>query len=268
MFSDSQRRRNGLAFVRTTFLSVFLTVALSTIASSQEIPRSGFRLVESHEPDLIETFVQANVDQKISIKEFLRDASRNAELSSGEDAKIRGYATGFRWIESDEGTEPTWSPAGITLASDAYNTLEEREALGLEDAMIVSWWDARNRTGDQPAGDSKMGVRITIVADATKNDRESEGGRLRVYKHALLVEPTTLELEDGTEVASFKAMPEIQKPAIVWRDHWLYMIDSTNGIRVFDLNMLFKVKIGSGFGYVDEGQYEAYSHTHVLMQDR
>ncbi len=100
-----------------------------------------------------------------------------------------------------------WIPQGVTTSADAGSG---------RDALLVSWYDKRTA----PA----KGVRVSFLDAATNR-----------YRHVLLVYPTA----DGSYEIVGRPQGGIHAGGIVWHGNRLYVVDTTRGIRVFDLRQIF-----------------------------
>lgn len=143
----------------------------------------------------------------------------------------------YRWDKKsgydDQGTTK-WYPQGITSSSDAY----DKGTYGENDIILASWYDH-----DKIGGVNK-GVRISFI-DAKNNK----------YRNVLLVVPDTTS--SGT--VSFHAV-KVHAGGIMWYGDKLYVVDTNNGIRIFDLNHIYEVSIGDKIGHVGSGKYQAYNY--------
>jgi hypothetical protein len=83
------------------------------------------------------------------------------------------------------------------------------------------------------------------------------------YRLALLVKPVM----DGA-TPSFEPVP-IHAGGIVWYGDYLYVADTSRGLRVFDMSRILEVGTGNGewFGKVSEAEgYHAYNYRYVIPQ--
>ena len=122
------------------------------------------------------------------------------------------------WESDDAGTHD-WIPQGVTGISDGA----EDEIWGSEPQkpIIVTWY---SRTDDK-------GVRISVIDPTTRR-----------YRHVLLVEPFT----NGAGNASYRPV-DVHAGGIAWYGRYLYVPDTRNGIRVFDLDHVFDLDpLGDG----------------------
>jgi hypothetical protein len=100
-----------------------------------------------------------------------------------------------------------WVPQGVTTSADAGSGRE---------ALLVSWYDKRTAP--------VKGVRVSFLDTATNR-----------YRHVLLVYPTA----DGSYEILGRPQGGIHAGGIVWHGNRLYVVDTTRGIRVFDLRQMF-----------------------------
>ncbi|KAL2018187.1 hypothetical protein VTK56DRAFT_1160 [Thermocarpiscus australiensis] len=126
-----------------------------------------------------------------------------------------------------------WVPQGISSTADALDvgTYEGK------DGWIVSW----HRDDDKS-------VRVTFV------DRSNDK-----YRHVLLVYPDAAD--------NFKEVP-VHAGGIMWYGNTLWVVDTTHGIRVFDMNYIWQVGSGDGVGKTSSGGYSAAGYKYVLPQIR
>lgn len=125
-----------------------------------------------------------------------------------------------------------WVPQGLTTTADA-------DASGKyegKDGFIVSW----HRNDDKS-------VRITFVDRANKK-----------YRHALLVYPHAAD--------NFREVP-VHAGGIAWYGDKLYVVDTSNGIRVFDLANIWQVSTGDAVGK-SGSTYTAAGYKYVIPQIR
>ena len=126
-----------------------------------------------------------------------------------------------------------WVPQGISSTIDAVaeGTYEGK------DGWVVTW----HRDDDKS-------VRVAFV------DRKT--GK---YRHALLVYP---EADDD-----FREVP-VHAGGVVWYGGYLWVVDTNNGIRLFDLNNIWQVESGDGVGKKSGGGYSAAGYKYVIPQAR
>ncbi|CAG7937939.1 unnamed protein product [Penicillium nalgiovense] len=159
--------------------------------------------------------------------------SGNRALSKGSPSVGNGSpAEAWAWNSGDDNTKK-WVPQGITSSADAFGkgTWNDHEA------WIVSWYQK---------GES---VRLSFV------DRKTHK-----YRHVMLVYPTADD--------DFKPI-SIHAGGIMWYGNVLYVVDTKNGIRAFDLDNIWEVEIADGVGKTKDGKgYSADQYRYVLPQIR
>ncbi|KAF9888047.1 hypothetical protein FE257_009311 [Aspergillus nanangensis] len=159
-------------------------------------------------------------------------------LDSANRAMSKGSAPGSpdeAWLwNSGDSTTTKWIPQGTTSSGDALasGTYEGRNV------WLVSWYQAE--------GDGN--VRISFVDRATHQ-----------YRHVLLVEPSAKD--------NFKSVA-IHAGGIAWYGNALYVVDTSKGLRVFDMDNIWTVDIADGVGKTSAGKYTANSYAYVLPQSR
>jgi hypothetical protein len=139
-----------------------------------------------------------------------------------------------RWtFQSGDNTTPNWIPQGISSTADAL----DKGTYEGHDGWVVSW----HRDDDKS-------VRVSFVNRADNT-----------YRHALLVYPH--------EEDNFREVP-VHAGGIVWYGDTLWVVDTRNGVRVFDLGNVWEVDVGGGIGKVGGGRYEAREYRFVVPQVR
>ncbi|KAK3951082.1 cytochrome P450 [Pseudoneurospora amorphoporcata] len=133
---------------------------------------------------------------------------------------------------NDEDTTK-WVPQGITSTADALDVGTYEGING----WIVSW----HRDDDKS-------VRVTFVNRADDT-----------YRHALLVYPHASD--------DFREVP-VHAGGIMWYGNTLWVVDTYNGIRVFDLTNIWQVGNGDNVGKVSSGVYSAAGYKYVIPQIR
>ncbi|KAE8149806.1 hypothetical protein BDV25DRAFT_122143 [Aspergillus avenaceus] len=200
---------------------------------NEKLPESQFTLKEVEDsflPELSEIFVQTN--SNVSVADVLDSANRALVQKSpplGNGHPVESWA----WNSGDEATSK-WYPQGVTSSGDALaaGKWDGREA------WIVTWYQ---KTGGK-------NVRLSFV------DRDTHQ-----YRHVLLVEPSAPD--------DFKPVG-IHAGGIMWYGSALYVVDTHGGLRVFDLNHIWKVADGDQVGKKSGGGYSAANYRYVIPQIR
>lgn len=154
--------------------------------------------------------------------------------------------------QNDDATSSEWVPQAITGVSDA----QEDEDWGTSNAepIAVAYYDAENPGRSNYAKD-----RDNCVQDSASDACNEKGIRVsffnqatQMYRHVLLVWPymnskdhisfDALHASEGkctTEVtSSCAAQNGIHAGGMVWYGNYLYVADTANGMRVFDLRKI------------------------------
>ncbi len=191
---------------------------------------------------IIDELGHASGNQFVGISQI--NLNRSVDAVNSWDASPC-FDLGFKWEAGDESVS-YWYPQGITGTADANvdNQIDGQKYL------IVSWYNKSNlNPADKP---SNMGVRISLVNSTTISSAR--------YRHMLLVIPT----RDGDGRANFKIL-DIHAGGLVWYQNYLYVADTENGFRVFDLSRIIEVSILNQIGFNGNG-YGAFEYRYVVPQ--
>ncbi|MFC5667134.1 hypothetical protein ACFP3U_29735 [Kitasatospora misakiensis] len=190
---------------------------------------------------------------KATVADVLANVNRDAVHLGSAPSGVGAFQEGFGWNPGDQGVAE-WVPQGVTTSADALGS----GVWGGKRVVLVSWYfdtdpDNNPNTPNLPVN---KGVRVSFV-DHTDHLKPR-------YRHVLLVEPVK------TAGGAYSYAP-VQRHAggILWYGNLLYMVDTTKGLRVFDLNTIFEVASGKpdvcGLDATD-GTYYAYDYRYVLPQ--
>jgi hypothetical protein len=181
---------------------------------------------------LVEQADNANV---ASLAKVLKRVSVASVFKDGNHKMTTDSAGRKLWEKKsgfdDEDTDK-WVPQGISSTADA---LDAGTYEGV-DGWVVSW----HRSDDKSA-------RITFV------NRSND-----TYRHALLVYPHAAD--------NFREVP-IHAGGILWFGDKLWIVDTSNGIRVFDLANIWQVDTGDAVGKSGD-KYTAAGYRYVVPQIR
>ncbi|KAI4219071.1 MAG: hypothetical protein L6R36_008584 [Xanthoria steineri] len=168
----------------------------------------------------------------VSVDQVVADANHEMTIKSGK----------YKWPATKDDNEfdsESWYPQGISSSVDAGDAKYNKNHL-----FLVSWYAKK---------DKEKGVRITFVNTNASPPK---------YRQVLLVEPT------GTSSKpSFKTVG-VHAGGIAWYSNLLYVADTDHGVRLFDIDHIYKVKDGDGAGRQSNGDYHAYGYKYVLPQVR
>ncbi|MFE8598964.1 LVIVD repeat-containing protein [Archangium violaceum] len=175
------------------------------------------------------------VGPALGLPAILGDLNRAGPvLTSTNRPAAVGYKGGFRWNDGDMSTTD-WVPQGLTAGVS-----------GSTNVAIVAWH--YTLTGPD------KGVRIS-VADISDMSLSAVN-----YRHLLLVRPTS--------AGNFTTIPE-HGGGLAWYGNYLYMADTADGVRVFDLTQIREVSTSTAcetaIGKVGT-EWCAYGYKYVLPQ--
>lgn len=169
-------------------------------------------------------------------------------ITAGAADRLRNHPhEGFRWNAGDMDTAD-WYPQGITGISDARPSADPPARR----LFVVSWYDHRDA---RPA----KGARISLVD-------YSDPGAIG-YRHLLLVVPARLDGQASFTAVNTPSGAPLHAGGIVWFGDLLYVADTTQGFRVFDLGAIVEVadfdraRIG-----VDGDRIDAHGYRYVVPQ--
>lgn len=175
-----------------------------------------------------------------TMTEVFTKANRKARY--GKDCKVSGLKAtpSVRWcFQSDDNKTPNWYPQGVTSDSDA----ESDGGWNGQNGVLVSWYH-------KPA---EKGVRVTLLNTNTGK-----------YRHLLLVVP------DGK--GSY-GPANLHAGGIVWYGHKLFVADTYNGVRVFDLHNIWDLTADPDGNVTDksriglhDGTYYAHGYRYAVPQ--
>jgi len=155
------------------------------------------------------------------------------------------YNGGFEWEPGDQSVT-YWVPQGITPGSTP----------GGKKMIAASWHYDETHIADDPnppvSGNDK-GIRLSFA------DVSAVGGDIP-YRHVLFVE--------ADDAAGFKSIP-IHAGGLAWVGSYLYVADTSRGVRVFDLGRVLQTssaaECSSRIGLTN-GKYCAYGYGYILPQ--
>ncbi|MER6995022.1 hypothetical protein [Streptomyces sp. NPDC000410] len=178
---------------------------------------------------------------KQGVQKILKYANR--DLNPGGKCATDPFDTGGKakalppakkyCFESADAKSKEWIPQAVTGVSDATKD----EKWGTERPILIGSYDAINPGRKNGCGAKESdqcqekGVRITFVDPATKK-----------YRHALLVWPYVDKSKkinfDAVHANEKKGQNGIHIGGMAWYKNYLYVADTYNGIRVFDMSKI------------------------------
>ncbi|MFF5538035.1 hypothetical protein ACFY71_37205 [Streptomyces cinerochromogenes] len=180
----------------------------------------------------------------MSQAQVLAAANRKGALvdpAEGRANIAEEYVYGFNWSVRRDQSTAGWRPQGVTTAYDDA---------GAGSTLLVSWYDL--------GGAQEQGMRVSFVD-------WSPAGPPR-YRHVLLVEP----YRNADGLYTYGPV-RIHAGGIAAYNGYLYVADTYNGLRVFDLSTILVAGndrptwVGL-HGNGDAGDYYSYGYKYVLPQ--
>lgn len=185
--------------------------------------------------------------ETVPLRALLGDLNRAAvRLAPGDlPGDVPGVTSAFAWQSGDESV-PYWIPQGITGSGDAVagGRIDGRRVL------LVSWYYEK---AEEPDSAFEKGVRLAVV-DAT------DPASIR-YRFLLLVEP--IMTDAGPSFGPIR----VHAGGLAWVGDYLYVVDTSRGLRVFDMTRILRVQTGTdSIGLAASGDYFAHGYGYVLPQ--
>ena len=215
-----------------------------------EAEAGGFRLYDEDGWDtgtaVLDAVAQHSSVTPVTLDTVLDDLNR-AGTKLTNMADVPCFHTGFEWNSGDDGVD-YWYPQGLTGTATAYAD----GAYAGRKVAVVSWY---HKPEEDSAGSPNKGVRVSIT-DVTSMDDIN-------YRLALLVEPYW-----NGSTPDFKAVP-IHAGGIAWYRDFLFVADTSKGLRVFDMTRILQVQTGQkgDIGLVSEADaYHAHGYKYVIPQ--
>lgn len=160
-----------------------------------------------------------------AVDSWLNLRSMRACSGASELSGLPPVTTSIAWCWSSSQADDTtahWFPQGLSTTGAADGA---DGAISGERVVAVSWHYALE------SGETNSGCKTQNVVKLTFINRDT-----RKYRHVLLVEPTTT----GSTASNFNFVTG-HGGGIVWYAHYIYVTDTTHGIRVFDLDKMAQV---------------------------
>lgn len=144
-------------------------------------------------------------------------------ISDSDVTGLAGYETGFQWDSTDVNTCTNY-PQGITTSRDAVGDGAANGRYDGRQIVVASWYTRDCSTLKTTRN------RLTF-ADWDSNYPNK-------YRKVLLVEPT------GTATDPNFTDIKTHAGGVVWYGHYVYVADTGNGMRIFDMRKILEVDTG------------------------
>lgn len=238
--SSTHRRVTSIGAALVTVAALAASVVTAAPASAaNSITASDFRLQRT---GVLSTTVNA-LDAalpNVSVADVVNSANRDMNpCSSG----LPNVKKSWCW-QSDDANTAMWYPQGITSTADSLGA----GVVDGKQVILTSWYDHDDTAPNK-------GVRVSFIDASDPADPD--------YRHVLLVEPSLT----ASGASTFKPV-QIHAGGLAWYGNLLYVADTTNGLRVFDMNHLWQVSTGQSnwIGRQGDGSFHAYDYRYVLPQ--
>lgn len=259
------------------FIIAVHSLLYARIAMAQQIVPvhlDDFRLRPvSNQAELLDIVKKLDAElPKLGVKNILDQANRNGTRSTSSRT-CNPAATlnrdlssiSYCFSQSDSGTiggEVEWMPQGITTVADA----KANQVWNTKQAILISWYDKKSDKVTNTDADKIKGARVTFFDPATFK-----------YQHVLLVYP----LINSYGNPSYMSLRTTQRTdydslhagGIVWYGNYLYVADTANGFRVFDMRYIFDLKTATNGDTSDKSQigrqsgiYYGHGYRYVMPQ--
>ncbi|WP_053643094.1 MULTISPECIES: hypothetical protein [unclassified Streptomyces] len=234
--SRSHRHAGWVAALAAAVLAIpVLVTPARAAAPGDPAAASSFNLKPGPDLSSAVTALKAALPTE-GVQDLLDDGNRVAKtgtscttdpFGTGDNGAVLAPARKVCWDAGDAGTAE-WIPQGITGVSDA----QADELWGARKPLVTAWYDKASTslcTAD-PGTCPDKGVRLSFLDPETPVAGTPDGRR---YRHALLVEPYFNSYGN----ASYKAV-DVHAGGIAWYKYYLYVADTMNGLRVFDMRSI------------------------------
>lgn len=201
-------------------------------AAPKQLAAENFRLrASAYNPVIAEL---DTVLPKVSVDAVVQSANRKGGSCKPHPKAVAAFC----WQRGDAVTTE-WYPQGITTSADAGDESKT--------VVLTSWY--------YKGKGANKGVRLSFV--------DYSNSKAPTYRHVLLVEP----YRDAAGNASLRAVTA-HAGGIVWSGHYLYITDTLDGLRVFDIRHIWKMSMGkpSKIGRQPDGSYHAYNYAYAIPQ--
>ncbi|AXT84866.1 hypothetical protein C6I20_06445 [Aeromicrobium sp. A1-2] len=155
--------------------------------------------------------------KRVGLGGVLADLNRTGSLA---DVPGEAPVTGMAWRADDQSTK-RWFPQGITTSADAYGAEPSGGMFEGRNVVMVSWY------GHGWWGWLTLGARISVI------DWTDEAPK---YRHVLLADPQRVGWIHRLRPV------RVHAGGIVWYGEHLFVAGSSQGIRVFRLDDIVRVR--------------------------
>jgi len=223
----------------------------------------GFKLIDSGDSseweEIVDEIAAISSVQTVKMTSVAVDLNRTGDWM-GSFSSVDCYDDGFEWNSGDNDVDYWW-PQGVTGSADAYHQAWESGTIAGKKMLLVAWY---HKPGEDSSTSSAKGVRVSLV-DVTGSGKPK-------YRHMLLAEPSWTAAGTPTMVPLASSNSSLHAGGIVWYRNWLYVADTSSGVRVFDLDNIFKVETPGEKNTLgmdpSSGKFLAFGYRYVVPQVR
>ncbi|MDI3101113.1 hypothetical protein ACFWJV_26245 [Streptomyces rochei] len=189
---------------------------------------------------------------KSGVQNLLAGANRDAQPWCPRDPFGTAPDPDLKYcLENDDSVSREWVPQGFTGVSDAKDNELWGEAGNIQLFASYDDWDPGRQDDPDPGGDctageledndacNQKGVRVTFVQSRTN---PATGSPEVKYRHVLLgwtyVNSADHVSFDGLHASEYPIQNGVHAGGIVWYGNYLYVADTRNGLRVFDMRYI------------------------------
>jgi hypothetical protein len=244
--ADAAHKIRRLAIALAIYLTLIGVVASASglaVAAPQPISTGNFALDKGDAHPSLLSELDHRLGGPRSVADILGETNHAwSACSSGVPHMLRAYCWAQESGYNDQDTTK-WIPQGLTTSADA----QPDATWGQNKVVMVSWYHNEDN--------GAKGVRVSFV---NVNNLGAPS-----YRNVLLVEPR--RRSDGTP--DFDAVP-IHAGGLAWYQHYLYVVDTWGGLRVFDLDHIWRLRVEESgeVGLGTDGRFHAFGYLYVLPQ--
>ncbi len=250
------RSYRRLAAIAAGILAITGIVATSSTANAASAPTSisanQFTLSTSYSEKSDIVSALATELGTVPLHTVMDNANHDRTGTESSVQSLPGYTGGFRFDSGDNG-DCNNVPQGITTSRDAVGDGTVNGRYDGRQIVMVSWYTRTGTPCDSGTAKTTRN-RLTFV--------DWDANYPNAYRKVLLVTPTgTATSPNFTDVTTHAG-------GIVWYGDYVYVADTSHGMRVYDMRKILKVDTG---GTADDigcsgGVCHAHNYAYIMPQ--
>lgn len=271
-----RRRPVTAALTVLVLTAASLAVASPAAAAPTTLNPAGFTLDQDFHTfdDALTRLDTALAGRRRSVDQVMSAANRTREALCNQPAwqalrdRSGADTIGFCWQSGDDETAQ-WYPQGLA-------TTREASADGHFDGhqLVAASWYHKGVGVTSPDGRCPRDPEVPLASrQPVKGVRISladwDADFANTYRHLLLVEPAVTSAGQATYRPLLTSSGEsLHAGGIAWYGTYLYVVDTSGGLRVFDFNRIYAVSTGAAdlVGRQSDGTYHAFDYAYVMPQ--